>query len=255
MPLDDNEFKKYVSYKWDSSSETYDTHYGHGIKSDNERDAWKKVFSDTLVGKNLRILDVGSGTGEITLLLAKMGHTVQGLDISDEMINKSRKKAEAMGLNVLFEKGDAEKLPFEDSKFDVVVNRHLLWTLPHPDIALKEWTRVVKDGGHVLVIDGVWRDGSVGQGVKRFFGNVGILFIERKNPWKSSYSHEIREMLPHRGGAPAGEVEKYMTNAGLIHTSTTDLTDIRKVQMASMPLRNKIGYNWSYYLVQGQKGK
>jgi 2-polyprenyl-3-methyl-5-hydroxy-6-metoxy-1,4-benzoquinol methylase len=78
MPLTDSEVKSAIRSRWDVSSQKYDTHDGHGIKSAEERDAWKRVLGEALARSGLDILDVGCGTGEMSLVLAEMGHNVQG---------------------------------------------------------------------------------------------------------------------------------------------------------------------------------
>ena len=80
-------------------------------------------------------------------MLSELGHDVTGVDFSDEMLGAARRNAKTYGLDVDFKKGDAESLPFENSTFDAVVNRYVLWTVPGPERALKEWTRVLKPGG------------------------------------------------------------------------------------------------------------
>ncbi len=73
-----------------------------------------------------------------------MGHQVTGVDISSGMLEKAKHNAHNMGLEIDFLYGDAEKLPFEDSSFDLVTNKFLLWTLQQPSCAVREWKRVLK---------------------------------------------------------------------------------------------------------------
>ncbi len=72
------------------------------------------------------------------------------------MLDKARENALQNGFDIKFAKGDAAELPFEDNKFDIVVSRFVLWTLPNPEAALKEWSRVLKAGGKIVYIDGNW---------------------------------------------------------------------------------------------------
>ena len=62
--------------------------------------------------------------------------------------------------SIEFRIGDAENPPFDKGKFDAVVTRHVLWTLPNPEKALESWRNVLKPGGKVVVIDGIWDNGS-----------------------------------------------------------------------------------------------
>jgi ubiquinone/menaquinone biosynthesis C-methylase UbiE len=136
MSTQELKIKELVAYRWDIASETFDTHIGHGIQSKRERDAWKNCFLQVFPEKNLKILDVGCGTGELSLLFSEMGHEVIGIDISNQMLKVARTKAEAFKADIIFEEGDAENPPYETGTFDIVFNRHLLWTLPNPKQAI-----------------------------------------------------------------------------------------------------------------------
>ncbi|MCX6780475.1 MAG: class I SAM-dependent methyltransferase, partial [Candidatus Magasanikbacteria bacterium] len=66
--------------------------------------------------KDKKVLDVGAGTGRLSILLSKAGAAVTALDVSDEMLKVLKNKDEKIETIV----GDAESLPFEDSSFDIV---------------------------------------------------------------------------------------------------------------------------------------
>ena len=104
-------------------------------------------------GKKLRILDVGCGTGFFSILLAKMGHEVTGIDLTPEMIEKGRILAEEEHADCKLLIMDAEQLDFEDESFDFIISRNLTWTLPHVETAYREWLRVLKKGGILLNFD------------------------------------------------------------------------------------------------------
>src|ERR1041385_5728133 len=69
-----------------------------------------------------RVLDLATGTGWTSRLVAKRGATVVGADIADDLIAGARERARAEGLNIEYRIGDAEKLPFADGEFDAVVS-------------------------------------------------------------------------------------------------------------------------------------
>jgi len=77
------------------------------------------------------------------------------------MLEKSQCNAYKQKLAVNFMHGNAENLPFDDDSFDIVMNRYLLWTLPDPKTAVNEWSRVVKSGGKLILIDGRWHDPAI----------------------------------------------------------------------------------------------
>ncbi len=156
--MEDKKFKEEVVKYWDAGSVDYDTAPGHGLFEEEEKQEWIKALRE-IVPEGAKVLDVGCGTGFLTLLLAEMGHTVKGLDISEGMQADAKRKVKEQGLEerVSFTIGDAEKLDEPENEYDVVINRHLLWTLPHPGEAIDSWIKVVKPGGKVIIIDGDWK--------------------------------------------------------------------------------------------------
>ncbi len=129
------------------------------------------VFSDRLLKKSdptilslagvksgSAVLDVGCGPGSLTIAAKKQAGAsgpVYGIDASSEMIEVARQEAQRAGLEVNFEPGLAEKLPFEDAKFEVVLSRLAFHHLPGElkTQATAEIYRVLKPGGVLLVVD------------------------------------------------------------------------------------------------------
>jgi len=255
MSSSEIQVKELVAERWDLASETFDTHVGHGIQSQKERDAWKRAFQEVFPEKGLRILDVGCGTGELSLLFAEMGHKVTGIDISKKMLKTAETKAKACRADVVFGEGDAENPPFENSSFDIVFSRHLLWTLPDPKKAVENWGRVLRKNGEVVIIDGVWDSGSLADVARRNIGALLILLLERKNPRKghAGYSEELKARLPHAGGTPLEKVNEYLLNTGFKNIQIFDLKEVRKAQKENMPLGERIIRSYQYYLICGRK--
>ena len=198
--MNDFDFKDTVRKTWDLSSITYDNTPGHRIGTKEENSAWKSELSRNLPSSSQKILDVGCGTGAMGLLFAEMGHQVTGVDLSEAMMEKARQKAGELNLSIDLQIGDAEHLPFDSDSFDIIVNRHLLWTLPHPIDALKEWHRVLKAGGFVLIMDGVWYDKRMGTRVTRTISDGLSRIFEGKNAHRRSYNNLVRSQPPYDGG-------------------------------------------------------
>jgi ubiquinone/menaquinone biosynthesis C-methylase UbiE len=116
-------------------------------------DAWQETLRDAIGGSGqLQILDVGTGPGVFACLYAQMGHRCIGLDFSRRMLAEATQRARQLGGDCQFVFGDAEQPPFEAATFDVVSSRHVLFNLPRPGVALREWCRVLKPGGRMVLI-------------------------------------------------------------------------------------------------------
>jgi ubiquinone/menaquinone biosynthesis C-methylase UbiE len=104
------------------------------------------------------VLDIGSGTGTLAIVTkSRVGDkgSVCGIDAAPEMVERARQKAEGAGLDIEFQLAVAERLPFPDRRFDVVINTFVLHHLPM-DIrgtALAEMRRVLKPSGRMLAAD------------------------------------------------------------------------------------------------------
>lgn len=167
-------------WNWRSKSYGYD-----GDKSIKITRKWETILKDLVSDVPGRhALDIGTGRGQFAIYLARLGFNVTGIDLSESMISLAGKHALLHELNIDFQTGDAEKLNFKDNTFDVVVSRNLLWTLHDPEKALKEWRRVMKPGGTLVVSDGLWMNYTwkrihklAFNLIKRMFQNDGMISL------------------------------------------------------------------------------
>ena len=148
------EIKKEISSYWTGRSEDFARLREEELNSEMAGLWLKELEKGLPEGEGLRILDVGTGCGFFSVLLAKLGHQVTGIDLTPAMIEKAKQIARERGVEADFEVMDAEHPDFPDGTFDVIVSRNLTWTLPHPAEAYGEWLRVLKPGGVLLNFDG-----------------------------------------------------------------------------------------------------
>lgn len=148
--------KEAVQQYWNGRADAYDDDGISGIHTETQREAWRSVLRTWTGARPRRVLDIGCGTGSLTLLLAALGHDVAGVDLAPDMLGRAREKARRADLDVDFHAGDAENLSFADDTYDLLTARHLLWTLPNPSDALEEWRRVAKPGSTVVLVEGYW---------------------------------------------------------------------------------------------------
>ncbi len=140
---------------WSSRAATFDLSPGHEIFSEEERAAWHRLVEKHLGrGEGKSALDLASGTGVISHLMDDLGYRVTGLDWAEPMLERAKAKAKTRNRAISFRIGDAENTMEPDGAYDVIINRHLVWTLVDPKAAFQEWLRVLKPGGRVLIVDG-----------------------------------------------------------------------------------------------------
>ncbi|HTZ58460.1 MAG TPA: class I SAM-dependent methyltransferase [Acidobacteriaceae bacterium] len=121
------------------------------------------AFVDVLdIKPGMRVLDVACGTGNLAIPAARKGAQVTGVDIAPNLLRQARHRATEEGLQIEFEEGDAEDLPFPDAEFDVVMSMFGAMFAPDPDRIASEMTRVCRHGGIVAMAN--WTpDGFVGK--------------------------------------------------------------------------------------------
>ena len=133
-----------------------------------------------------RILDVGVGTG-ICLPHYAPTTRVVGVDLSEPMLRKAHKRVTEQGLHHVerLEVMDAERLAFPAASFDVVVAQYVVNTVPHPEVALDEFARVLKPGGEIILINRVGAE----EGPRRTLEHL-FMPVTQKLGWRSDFPWE-----------------------------------------------------------------
>lgn len=209
--------KRQVAAHWDRRAPNFDEDFGHSIRTPAERAAWDRILDLVLAGRGrLDALDAGCGTGFLSFELTARGHHVIGVDFAPAMIAEARKKAAARGVSIRFEEADAERLPFPPGSFDLVISRHVLWTLPHPEAAIDEWIRVLRPGGRLVVVDSQVDPGAAPPAAE--------------NARMSQEYAAIGDQLPFLGGRSRDEIETLLSAHGLANVSGDPLLDLVAAQ-------------------------
>ena len=197
-----------INALWNSAAETYDVTPRHGISDPREERAWKDALRTLLTPPARDVLDVGCGTGFLTLLLADMGYRVRGVDLAEEMLARAQEKAKDLQVEIAFELGDAISPPGTPQSVDVIVNRHLFWTLTDPSRALENWFRLLKPGGLLMFIDGLW-------GKKEPDPRLG----------------DLAAALPIVSVSSLEAIRDLVSNAGFIAVAIVPLPEIERVEL------------------------
>lgn len=145
--------KEQIVHYWGKRSESFLEQRRSELANPIAKRWMKEIEKQIPAGRRLKILDVGCGAGFFSILLAKEGHEVFGIDLTPEMVENAIQLAEEENADCCFQVMDAENPMFADETFDVVISRNLTWTLPNAEHAYGEWMRVLKTGGVLLNFD------------------------------------------------------------------------------------------------------
>jgi ubiquinone/menaquinone biosynthesis C-methylase UbiE len=195
-----------------------------------------------------RVLDIGTGTGLMALLAAELGHDVTGLDMSEGMLDQARRKARELRLDVRWDVGDAEAPPYSPGTFDVLVSRHVAWTLLHPAETLETWSTLVRPGGLVAILDGAHGSGGP-------IARAAKWWLRRGQPAGNdhAYPHEVQDRLPLARQRSTEEVARLMRSAGLADVKVRPLTEIERVERSHMTSVERLADTWIRYLATGRR--
>ena len=152
------------------------------------------------------LLEVAPGPGFLSIELAKRGLQVRAVDISKTFVEIARRNATAEGVTVRFQLGNASALPIDDESVDFVACRAAFKNFTEPVKALAEMRRVLRPGGHAMLID-MRRDVSVPE-LQRYVNGLGV---SRLNRWFMMLS--FRGMLIKRA-YPIEEIRRMAAAAG-----------------------------------------
>lgn len=145
---------------WDDAAPFFDDEPDHGLRDPVLLETWTRFLQASLPYTEAAILDIGCGTGALSVVLAGLGHRVTGIDLSPVMISIAQAKAAKQGFQIEFDVQDAAALDLPPEQFDALVCRHLLWALPEPERILHRWAEFLKPNGRLILIEGFWDSGG-----------------------------------------------------------------------------------------------
>jgi len=186
------------------------------------------------LGSNERVLDVAAGNGNATLAAARRFASVTSTDYVPALLEKGRQRAEAEGLDVLFEVADAEALPYADETFDVVLSTFGVMFAPDHALAAREMVRVSRKGGRIGLA--CWTPaGFVGQMLKVVGAHVAPIpgvaspmlwgrpdHLERLFAGTASVSYSVRS-FPFRYSSAEHFLDVFRRYYGPVHKAFASL--------------------------------
>lgn len=151
---------------------------------------WEALIKQHINGcQKGKILDVGCGTGFISLIFAKIGCEVIAIDNNIAMLKAAAKISEELGFlnKITFMLKDAESMDFTDNTFDTVVSRHAFWLFNNPKKVYGEWYRILKSGGCMLNLDANWLFPFWGEEQAKHFRSDEDILTKRYGTFRDYY--------------------------------------------------------------------
>ena len=148
--------KDEIAGYWNDYADAYDAEPDHGLGDLATRGAWRVLLERWLPERPSDVADLACGTGSLTALVAGLGHRVVGVDLAGNMVERARAKTAQFAGQVTIKQGDVCLPPIEPVSVDVILARHILWTLPDPQAALARWRSLLRPGGRFLLVEGRW---------------------------------------------------------------------------------------------------
>jgi SAM-dependent methyltransferase len=218
---------------WDLDAAGYDHDATHHPATAAERAAWSAALHRHLPRAPARILDVGAGTGFLTLMAAGLGHRVTALDLSSEMLNRLRAKGSAAGLDVDIVHGAAHEPPA--GPFDAIISRHLIWTLPEPRRALSSWLATVPSGGLLLLVEGIWGGADPVEAARQRIRHAVRRLRRRGHGHHADYDPDLLACLPLAGRSHPETVVAEVEAAGWRTPRLERLADVEWTRRLALP--------------------
>jgi SAM-dependent methyltransferase len=196
---------------WTGRAPSYDADVQRPERFAADQETWSKIWNDALPAGPLDVLDVGTGSGQVAMVLAGLGHRVTGIDLAEGMLERARAHAATMPEpRPVITRGDAVKPDFTPGSFDAVTSRYLMWTLREPEAAVANWVALLRPGGLVAVVDTTWFPDGIG-GADAF---------------TRSYDSVVQSELPLATAKSIDETAGVLERAGLSAVTVTPLDAI-----------------------------
>lgn len=202
------------------------------------RAAWTGELRRLLPAPPARVLDLGAGTGLLSLPLAALGYDVTALDVAPAMLQRLQAKAERQDLSITAVLGDAAQPP--DGPFDVIIERHVVWTLTDPAAALRAWRRAAPHGRLVL-LESMWGGAADPTEAVRARARKGVRALRRTPPdHHGEYSEQMRQALPLAGGTTPERLLELVDASGWEPAALHRLRDVEWALELAAPLPERL---------------
>ena len=145
---------------------------------------WRRSTAEATVRPGDRVLDACCGTGDLAIACARIGGEVTGLDFSERMLERARRKAPAID----WVRGDLLALPFADETFDSATIGFGIRNVEDIELALRELRRVLRPGGRLGILEITRPRGMLAPFYRLWFDGV-VPLLGKLLPGGSAYTY------------------------------------------------------------------
>ncbi|MFV0318892.1 MAG: class I SAM-dependent methyltransferase [Microbacterium sp.] len=209
-----------INAYWSARAPEYDASQLERQQRPGAEQVWGDVWTAALPPAPADVLDLGTGSGNVALLLARLGYAVTGVDLADGMLAEARRKAEEMSRAPQFVEGDAVAPPFPAGSFDALTARYLLWTLRDPADALRAWRELLRPGGVLVAVDSLWYPEGIDAAEELAAANP------HDDEFRVAYDAEARARLPLAEASDIQRTADMLTHAGFADVTVDELPEI-----------------------------
>ncbi len=146
---------------WDDQAATFDDEPDHGLADPDTRRAWAELLDQLLGPSSGPVVDLGCGTGSLSILLAQRGQHVIGIDVSPNMIERAVDKARLAGHEIEFAVGDLETAAIPTTPIAAILCRHILWAVDDLQTVVDRWSATLVDDGVFVAVEGMWNGAGI----------------------------------------------------------------------------------------------
>ncbi len=190
-----------ITEHWNNRARTYQSNMLKDFMTPLTYGRWCTLLVPFLEpAKTMDVLDAGCGTGVLSHIVANHGgHRIVASDVSEKMIQVARENLSPWPDRIEFICRDVTDLPLPDKSFDLILSRNVVWTLPCPERAVREWQRLLKPGGKLVIIDGNWYRGFYSSFIVRAWMKFVHCYYRLRNRKLSGQelAHHYAQKLPH----------------------------------------------------------
>lgn len=249
MDIAKSTFKDEMIDYWSERSETYGQQHQEELLGEQKK-RWQEVIVNQLNTSEQTVrtvLDIGTGPGFLSILLAELGYEVTSIDMTDEMLAQAQKNAGDLADVINWQLMDAQELQFEAEQFDAVVTRNVTWNLENPEQAYQEWQRVLKPGGLLLNFDSNWYHYLYDENVREAYEAnrkqtqklaVKDYYVDTNIDWMEKLAKEMPLSKISRPGWDKQLLQARGFDSVRIHENMNDqlLSDVQKVNFQFSPI-------------------